>query len=63
MKRYAIPTGDTVVDIDTDKIPGYVGWNVAQVAMAALERAYADSAVQAAYQAWKEQRRLETIEQ
>lgn len=50
---HAVPIGAGIVQIDTSSIPAYVGQNIAQMALRAIQRDYKDPAIQADYQRWK----------
>lgn len=41
------------VQIDTARIPRHVGHNLAQVALAAIQRDYQDPAIRSDYERWK----------
>lgn len=49
----AVPIGAGAVHINTGSIPAHVGQNIAQVALRAIQRDYANPEVQADYQRWK----------
>lgn len=49
----AVPIGAGTVQIDTSSIPAHVGQNIAQAALRAIQRDYANPEVQADYLRWK----------
>lgn len=44
------------VHIDTARIPKHVGQNIAQVALAAIQRDYQDPVIRADFERWKQDR-------
>ena len=61
-KLFDSPVLIGTVHINTDQIPKYVGENIAQMALRAIQRDYADPAVQEDFQRWKAEKARKAAE-
>ncbi len=56
MKELKTVLVSNTVHIDTARIPRHVALNIGQTALTAIQRDYADPAIRADYERWKQER-------